>query len=168
MRNYITADIIKVWFSKHNPCGVPINADEIAPALNAKFNAIIEADPVGAYYDYAITGSLAFSDFMNNYIRGKHSEVPRPVVIGAQFYIPDVDTTIPPVGTTLTGDDAEDKMWNLVSVEEARENARKIAEFNRENGYNDNLDFKVARWQVTINTRKDENPYIMTRIEDAE
>lgn len=168
MNNYITADIIKVWFSKHVPCGAPINADEIAPALNAAFNAIIDADPKGAYYDYAITGNLAFSDFMNNYLRGKHPEVPRPIVIGAQFYLPDVDTHLPPVGTTLTGDDAEDKMWNLASVEEARENANKTAEFNRANGYKGNLDFKVARWQVTINTRKDEDPYIMTRIEDAE
>lgn len=88
MYNYITADIIKAWFSSQTTCGSPINADEIAPELNAVFNAIIDAESKSNHYDYGNTNNRAFSDFMNDYIRGKFPEVPRPIVTGAQLYKP--------------------------------------------------------------------------------
>lgn len=167
MKEYITAEVVKVWFNKHFRQGAPLNAEEIAPALNKVFNDKIDADPTDAYYRYAITGQLAFTDFMYDYLNGDYADVPRPVVIGAEYYLPE-ENEVPAIGTTLTGEDADIYMYNIGTVESATEQANDTIKLNKEQGYTGSLDFKVARWRITVNALNSDDPYTMTRIDDAD
>lgn len=163
--NYITADVITNWCAHNYYLGAPVNADEIAPELDRVFTERINADRYQAYADYYLTGDIAFADFMLEYIdEGKMDSVPRPRFTGAEYYLPS-ENTVPPIGTTLTEDEAWDYMDHIGSVDECTKQMNDTIQYNIDRGYTGDLGFKIAKWDVLCFGRRAEYPYVITRID---
>lgn len=150
----ITAERIAQWFtSARYPYGTPVNAEAIAPALDAALMAELQADHTPALFNMDLSATIAHVELFGKYLAGQY-DAPAPVWEDLAIIYDADDNDLPPVGATLTGSDAMDMCWHLGLLSAVRENLPLSAARTP----------RLALWTLTFTDEQDEDTYQLTRI----
>ena len=149
-RAIITAERVNQWFeSAGYAYGVPINAAEIAPALDVVLKSELRADAVPAMYNMNLSAALAHLELFERYLDGEFPSVPAPVF---EVITIDWENELTP-GTIITGDDALKLCWHVSPT--WRESVLRSE-------YGD--DINIVQLRLTFSSESDEDTYRIERI----
>lgn len=150
----VSAEYVEKWFACNHPYGVPTNAAEIAPTLDAEYKRLLYSDPTPVQFSMSLGDALRYYELFPGYLNGKISGAPHPVFVVCALYQPGPVSPFPAVGDTLSGDDAADVLYGTTTLKKAMD----------ERCEGDS----IAMFHVTFSNERDLDSYRITRVADYE